>query len=99
LTGDTSLHSVSLGRPWRPYAMVVYMHCFIGQHIKPEGWSNWNNTENYKTTRYAEYENSGPGADKSKRVEWSKQLNDEEAKNINLKNVFGNWEPDVATKK
>jgi pectinesterase len=94
LTGDTSLHNVSLGRPWRPFAMVVYMHCFIGEHIKPEGWSNWNNTENYKTTRYSEYENVGPGADKSKRVEWSKQLTDEEAKKINLKNVFGNWDPE-----
>ena len=37
LTGDTSLHNVSLGRPWRPYASVTYIHCFIGQQIKPEG--------------------------------------------------------------
>src|SRR6185503_10738962 len=26
LTGDTSLHNVSLGRPWRPFANVVYIH-------------------------------------------------------------------------
>ncbi|MEO8404476.1 MAG: pectinesterase family protein, partial [Chitinophagaceae bacterium] len=44
LTGDTSIHNASLGRPWRPYANVAYIHCFIGQHIRPEGWSNWNNT-------------------------------------------------------
>ena len=37
LTGDTSLRNVSLGRPWRPYASVVYLHCFMGEHIKPEG--------------------------------------------------------------
>ncbi|HEY6062980.1 MAG TPA: pectinesterase family protein, partial [Chitinophagaceae bacterium] len=55
LTGDTSLHNVSLGRPWRPNAAVVYMHCYIGPHIREEGWSNWNNTDNYKTARYAEY--------------------------------------------
>ena len=30
LTGDTSLHGVSLGRPWRPYASVTYLHCCIG---------------------------------------------------------------------
>ena len=93
LTGDTSLHNVSLGRPWRPYASVTYIHCYIGEHIKPEGWSNWNNTDNYKTTRYAEYENYGPSADPEKRVEWSKQLTTEEIKKYTLKNIFGNWNP------
>ena len=93
LTGDTSLHNVSLGRPWRPYASVLYMRCFIGEHIKPEGWSNWNNTDNYKTTRYAEYRNYGPSADPAKRVSWAKQLTDEEAKEITLKNIFGDWTP------
>jgi len=93
LTGDTSLHSVSLGRPWRPYACVVYLHCFIGQHIKPEGWSNWNNTENYKTTRYAEYKSYGASVDPSKRVEWSRQLNEEEVKKYTIKNVFKDWDP------
>jgi pectinesterase len=92
LTGDTSLHSVSLGRPWRPYAAVVYMHCFIGAHIKPEGWSNWNNTENYKTTRYAEYKNYGPSSDPAKRVEWAKQLSEEESKLYTIKNIFGDWD-------
>jgi pectinesterase len=91
LTGDTSLHNVSLGRPWRPYAAVVYLHCFIGIHIKMEGWSNWNNTDNYKTTRYAEYKNFGPSADPSKRVNWSKQLSDEEAKEYLAKKIFGDW--------
>jgi pectinesterase len=91
LTGDTSLHTVSLGRPWRPYASVTYMRCFIGQHIKPEGWSNWNNTENYKTTRYAEYKNYGPSADAAKRVNWATQLTDEEAGELNIQKFFGDW--------
>ncbi|MEI9806845.1 MAG: pectinesterase family protein [Bacteroidota bacterium] len=94
LTGDTSLHNVSLGRPWRPYASVVYMRCFIGAHIKAEGWSNWNNTESYKTARYSEYKNYGPSADPVKRVAWSKQLTEEEVKRYTLKNVFGNWNPE-----
>jgi len=94
LTGDTSLHSVSLGRPWRRYASVSYIHCYLGPQIKPEGWSNWNNTDNYKTTRYAEYENYGPGADTSTRASWSKQLNDEEVKKYTIKNVLNGWMPD-----
>lgn len=93
LTGDTSLHNVSLGRPWRPYASVVYINCFIGEHIKPEGWSNWNNTDNYKTTRYAEYKNYGPSADPAKRVGWSKQISDEEVKKYNITNVLNGWDP------
>jgi pectinesterase len=93
LTGDTSLHSVSLGRPWRPYASVTYIRCFIGEHIRPEGWSNWNNTENYKTARYSEYKDYGASSDASKRVAWAKQLTDEEIKSYTLKNVFGNWDP------
>jgi len=93
LTGDSSLHSVSLGRPWRPYANVVYMHCYIGQHIKPEGWSNWNNTENYLTARYAEYKNYGPSSDVLTRVKWTKQLSDDEVKRYVITNVLKDWNP------
>lgn len=93
LTGDTSLHGVSLGRPWRQYASVTYIHCYIGPHILPEGWRNWNNTENYKTTRYSEYENYGPGAQPSQRVRWSRQLSDAEIKKYSIKNVLGDWVP------
>jgi pectinesterase len=92
LTGDTSLHNVSLGRPWRPFANVIYMHCYIGAHIKNEGWSNWNNTENYKTTKYAEYKNYGPSSDPLKRVAWSRQLTDEEAEKIRVRQVL-KWYP------
>ncbi|HEX7846735.1 MAG TPA: pectinesterase family protein [Chitinophagaceae bacterium] len=91
LVGDTSLHNVSLGRPWRPYAAVVYMNCYIGSHIKQEGWSNWNNTDNYKTTRYAEYKNYGPSSDPSRRVDWARQLTDEEAKSYDLRKYQESW--------
>ncbi len=98
LTGDSTLHNLSLGRPWRPYANVVYIHCYIGQHIIPEGWSNWNQTENYKTTRYAEYKNYGPSAATAQRVQWSRQLTDEQAKRYTLKNIFVNWNPEKESK-
>jgi pectinesterase len=98
LKGDSSLQNVSLGRPWRPYAAVVYMNCYIGPHIKPEGWSNWNNTENYKTTRYAEYKNYGPSSDPAKRVNWSRQLTDEEAKTYNIRKYMESWYPRIDKK-
>jgi pectinesterase len=93
LTGDTVLHNVSLGRPWRPFANVVYIHCYLDKHIKPEGWANWNNTDNYKTVRYTEYKNYGPGASIDARVNWSKQLSDDEVKKYTIKNIFGDWNP------
>lgn len=93
LTGDTSLHNVSLGRPWRPYAHTVYMNTYIGPHIKAEGWSNWNNTDNYKTTRYSEYKNYGPSSNPQTRISWSKQLTEAEVKKYTLKKVLNGWIP------
>ncbi|HET6724177.1 MAG TPA: pectinesterase family protein, partial [Chitinophagaceae bacterium] len=93
LSGANSLQKVSLGRPWRPYAHVVYMNCFIGEHIMPEGWSNWNNTDNYRTTRYAEYRNYGPSSDPAKRIEWARQLTDEEVRKYTILNVLSGWNP------
>ncbi|HEY4335793.1 MAG TPA: pectinesterase family protein, partial [Puia sp.] len=93
LTGDSALNRVSLGRPWRPYAGVVYLHCWLGKQIMPDGWANWNNTESYKTARYAEYDNDGPGANPTARVSWSRQLAQSEAESITLQKVFINWNP------
>jgi pectinesterase len=93
LTADSSLHSVSLGRPWRPYASVTYLNCYLDRHILPEAWNNWKNPENEKTARYAEYKSYGPGANPSARFKWTRQLLDEEAKNYTLKNVLGDWNP------
>lgn len=93
LTGDTSIHTASLGRPWRPYAAVVYLYCFIGQHIRAEGWSVWNNNDNHKTARYSEFGSYGASADPARRIAWSKQLTADEAGSISIKNVFKDWDP------
>jgi pectinesterase len=97
LTGDSSLHNASLGRPWRPYASVTYLHCYIDRHIRPEGWSAWNNTDTYKMTRFAEYENYGPGAGLSARLPWTRRLTDGEAQQYTFKNIFGDWSPAGST--
>jgi len=98
LTGDSTLHTVSLGRPWRPYAWVIYMHCYMGQQIKAEGWSNWNKTESFKIARYFEFQNYGPGASAGGRVEWSHQMSAADAAKLTVKNVLGgkdNWNPEL----
>ena len=93
LTADSNINKVSLGRPWSPTASVTYIHCEIGKHIIPEGWNNWKNPNNEATARYAEYQNYGIGADTSKRVNWSKQLSDEEVKKFTIENILGTWKP------
>lgn len=93
LTGTPDVTAADLGRPWRPYANVAFIHCYLGQDIKPEGWSNWHHTNSYETARYAEYENYGPGADTSARVSWSHQLTDDEVRKYTIENVLGKWMP------
>ena len=49
LTAADDVKKVYLGRPWRPYAHTMFINCEMGSHIRPEGWHNWNNTDNEKT--------------------------------------------------
>ncbi|MEO7313161.1 MAG: pectinesterase family protein [Chitinophagaceae bacterium] len=93
LVSDSPPASFFLGRPWRPFAKVVFLHCELDAHIKPEGWNNWSKVENEQTAYYAEYNNSGPGADSSKRCAWSHQLTDAEAKQYTSANILGDWKP------
>lgn len=95
LTADSNINKVSLGRPWSPTASVTYIRCELGKHIIPEGWNNWKNPNNEATARYAEYHNYGPGADTTKRVNWSKQLSDEAIKIYTIENILGTWKPYV----
>ena len=88
LTAAPSVTKVYLGRPWRPYAYTLFMNCELGSHIVPVGWHNWNNTDNEKTARYLEYNNTGDGAKTSERAPWSKQLTKKEAAQVTLANVF-----------
>ena len=82
LIADEGVTKVYLGRPWRPYAYTLFMNCTLGSHIVPAGWENWRNPDNEKTARYAEYNNSGDGANTKQRVAWSRQLTKKEVEKI-----------------
>lgn len=91
ITVDDHVTSVYLGRPWRPYAMTLFMHCELPKEINPNGWDNWRNPDNEKTARYAEYNNSGAGSDTAQRVNWMKVLSPEEARKVTLEKVMGEF--------
>lgn len=91
ITGETPESSVYLGRPWRPFGKSVFIECEMGNHIKPEGWHNWNKTEAEKTAFFAEYKNTGDGSTINNRVNWAHQLSDEQVKKYTVKNILGEW--------
>lgn len=93
IVGSAASDTYYLGRPWRAYADVTYIDCYLGKQIKPAGWSNWHNTDRYKTAHYAEYGSYGPGANSSARVSWSHQLTAKQVKKYTMKNIFNGWNP------
>jgi pectinesterase len=93
LTAAEGVNSVYLGRPWRDYARTVFINCIMGIHIRPEGWSNWKDTQRDKTAYYAEYINIGQGASTGKRVAWSHQLTRKEAKNYTAEKILAPMAP------
>ena len=95
ITAADDVSKVYMGRPWRDYGYTLFMHCALPKQIRPEGWHHWQK-EREQTARYLEYENTGEGADISKRVTWSRQLTKKEAKDITLEKVFSRedkWRP------
>ena len=91
LTADPGVEKVYLGRPWRPYAQTVFLHCELGSHIRPEGWHNWNDPSKEKTAYYAEYDCYGPGAGTAGRVGWAHRLTPAEAARYTWDAVMPGW--------
>ena len=94
---DTSVTKLFLGRPWRSYSRTVFIRCQLPKQIAPDGWNNWGNPENEKTTFYAEYKNTGEGADTKSRVAWSKQLSEKDVKEFTPENIFSNNNSGIQT--
>jgi len=70
LTADAAAESpIFLGRPWRPYATVIFLHTDMGAHIAPAGWREWHpgETHSLDTAYYAELDSTGLGAHRSER--------------------------------
>ena len=91
-----------LGRPWRAFASVIFLNSEMSDVVRPVGWHNWDKPDREKTSRYAEFKNTGPGAQKEARASWSRQLSAAEARSITtarvLRGVDG-WNPRLQNKK
>ncbi|KAF2293743.1 hypothetical protein GH714_004439 [Hevea brasiliensis] len=60
-----------LGRPWKPFSRTIVMESQLADFIQPEGWMAWAGFLHLDTLYYAEYANTGPGANTNSRVEWN----------------------------
>jgi pectinesterase len=71
--------TISLGRPWRPYARVIYIDTDLPANLIPAGWNTWGDRDKEPMAYYAEYRDKGSGANPIARVPWSHQLTAREA--------------------
>ncbi|MDQ8204482.1 pectinesterase family protein [Pelagicoccus sp. SDUM812003] len=96
IVGDAAEDTFYLGRPWRPYAKTVFIDCYMGDHIKAEGWHNWGKEAAEKTVFYAEYGSVGPGAASPEaRVDWARTLAEEDLPLFERSQVLGDWDLDT----
>ncbi|MFL6227193.1 MAG: pectinesterase family protein [Pyrinomonadaceae bacterium] len=96
ITGESPAVKTYLGRPWRPYASVVYLDTEMSDVVRAAGWHNWDQPAREKTARYAEYHSTGAGGNPQGRVAWARQLTRAEAKGITVAKVLGGadgWNP------
>lgn len=85
-----------LGRPWRAYAQTVFLRTEMSAAVRAEGWNNWNKPDAEKTTFYAEFGSTGPGANDAARVKWAKPLTADAAAALTPAKVLGGadgWNP------
>lgn len=91
LTADSAARDVALGRPWRPYATVVFLSTKMDAPVVAEGWREWapGKTNSLRTAYYAEYKSTGVRANPAGREPYSHQLTDGEAAKWSLNTFFG----------
>jgi len=100
LTADPGVEHVWLGRPWRPYATVIFLNTEMGAFIEPAGWREWHPGETHylDTVYYAEYNSTGPGAHPSERDPHTKHLTAAEAAHYETRRYLASpdgWDPTV----
>jgi polygalacturonase len=98
VTSAAEVGRIFLGRPWRPYAFVVFLNSELNEKVDPAGWDEWHAGETHRleTAFYAEYASTGPGGNAAKRDSHSHQLSDAEAKNYLAANFLAGtdgWNP------
>jgi pectin methylesterase-like acyl-CoA thioesterase len=98
LMADPEAQNIILGRPWRPYATVVWLNTQIDAPVSAAGWSEWMRfgKSSLATAFYAEFESSGKGASPSTRVSTAHALSAAESARWNTSTFLAgddHWNP------
>lgn len=85
---------IAIGRPWHKYPKVTILNSEMCGQMHPEGWpTTWNMdyASTSKDLHLYEYNNTGKGANMSKRAKWTgiKKLTSEEALEYTCEKVLG----------
>lgn len=88
VTADDIVTRLYLGKPWRNHASVIFSECELPACVAPEGWHNNRHSDYETTVRFRENRCTGDGASLSKRVAWSRKLNNEEQNNLQVRRVL-----------
>lgn len=89
-TSNCPKETVYLGRPWRVNAKTVLINCTLGEHIKAEGFHDWNKEEAHEKAFYAEYNSTS--AIPANRASFVKELTKEQAEEYDFDMVW-NYQP------
>jgi len=98
LTAEPGITDVWLGRPWKPYATVIFMNTEMGGHIQAAGWREWHpgETNSITTAFYAEFNSTGPSGRPAGRDPHTRQLSAAEASLYEIRRYLAgsdHWDP------
>lgn len=98
ITSAPGATHIFLGRPWRPYSTVIFLHADLQAEIEAPGWRQWRDDEIHSldTVYYAEFESKGRGTNMSHRDPHSKQLDREQAQQFSRERFLAgsdHWDP------
>ncbi|AED97505.2 pectin methylesterase-like protein [Arabidopsis thaliana] len=71
---------IYLGRSWMSHPKVVYAYTDMSSVVNPSGWQENREAGRDKTVFYGEYKCTGTGSHKEKRVKYTQDIDDIEAK-------------------
>ena len=89
--------TVYLGRPWREFAQTVLLDCWLGAHIKAEGWWDWNKPAAHEGSLYAAAALHGPAGDVAGWPEWTHAVAPADAERFSRRAVLAGddgWDPE-----
>lgn len=94
--GTGTAGRVSLGRPWRDYAKVIWLNTETDVQLNKRLWSPWQLKDSHTDHVYfAEYNITGPGSHGLSPATFSVQLTSRQAKQFTIGNTVGenymNW--------